>query len=78
MTGVRPCPYCGGEVEVVKLIPKLQDKTDEVYRIECKRCRMLVVRGIKFENETEKEGKERIQQYKDYQAKRFAPINKIQ
>ena len=75
MLGVRPCPYCGGEVEVVKLIPVLHDKTEEVYRIECKRCRRLVARGIKFPDETDAEGAERILQYKNYQAKRFAPLS---
>ena len=64
MQNVNPCPYCGGEVEIVKLIPKLHDKTDEVYRIECKRCRRLVARGVKFPTETDEEGNERIQQYK--------------
>lgn len=75
MLGVRPCPYCNGEVEVVKLIPMLQDKTEEVYRIECKKCRRLVARGIKFPDETDAEGAERILQYKNYQAERFAPLS---
>lgn len=75
MLGVRPCPYCNGEVEVVKLIPVLQDKTEEVYRIECKKCRKLVARGIKFPDETDAEGAERILQYKNYQAEKFAPLS---
>ena len=63
MQNVKPCPYCGGEVEIVKLIPMLKDKFDNVYRIECKRCRKLVARGIKFDIETEEEGRQRIEDY---------------
>ena len=62
MKNITPCPYCGGEVEVVKLIPKKTEKGD-VYRIECRKCRMTVARGRKFEKENEYQGKKRIKEY---------------
>lgn len=62
MQNVKPCPYCGGEVEIVKLIKKSMERT-QPYRIECKKCRKLVARGTKFDCETEKEGKARIEDY---------------
>ena len=73
MKDVRPCPYCGGEVEVVKLVKKKQEKKD-VYRIECKICHRLVVRGIGFPCETVKEAEERIKQYEAFIAKTYSPI----
>ena len=70
MKDVIPCPYCGGEVEVVKLVKKKQEKKD-VYRIECKICHRLVVRGIGFPCE---EAEERIKQYEAFIAKTYSPI----
>lgn len=62
MEGIKPCPYCGGEVEVIRLA---NDKKDghKVYRIECRRCRALVVKGQGFADETKEEAAERIAQY---------------
>ena len=90
MKNIRPCPYCEGEVEVVR-VPDLVTytyKTDKEtgkkekvehkekqYRIECKRCRALVAKGTKFDKETIEEGRERIKQYEDNIAKRMSPIN---
>ena len=71
MIGVKGCPYCGGEVEVVKLIPKKTEKGD-VYRISCLKCKMTVARGVKFEKETAAEGKQRIADYNKFIEKKFA------
>lgn len=90
MLNIRPCPYCGGEVEVVRIpdIVTYTYKTDKKtgkkekiehrekqYRIECKHCRTLVAKGTKFEKETKAEGLERIKQYEAETEKRFAKIN---
>lgn len=61
MKGIRPCPYCNGEVEVVRLSDGKFGK--KMYRIECRRCRRTVGRGLGFPNETIEEAKERIKQY---------------
>ena len=54
MKDVRPCPYCGSEVEVVRV--KDDPKTGKRrFRIECRHCRALVANGIGFPNETLKE-----------------------
>ena len=70
MEGVRPCPYCGGEVEVVKLIRRADEKKD-VYRIECRKCRSLVARGNKFPIESAIEGKSRIDDYNEFIKRTF-------
>ena len=62
MQNIRPCPYCGGQIEMVKLNKRPGDKQD-AYRIECKRCGALVVRGIGFAGETITEAEERIADY---------------
>ena len=72
MQGVRPCPYCGGEVEVIKLNKRKEDK-HFMYRIECMHCHALVARGTGFPNETLKEAGERIKQYNAYQEKILYP-----
>ena len=72
MQGIRPCPYCGGEVEVVKLNRKPGDKTD-FYRIECRSCRKLVSRGTRFPYETPDDGEERIHQYEEFVKERYYP-----
>ena len=69
MKNVRPCPYCGGEVEVVRM-PDKKDKSKN-YRIECMQCRRLAY-GIKFEIESEYEGKERIKEYEEVLNKRLS------
>lgn len=66
MKGVRPCPYCGGEVEVVRLKDLKGERT---YRIQCYRCRKVVGRGLGFPNEKKEEALERIQQYEEYMDK---------
>lgn len=73
MIGIKPCPYCGGEVEVVKLSKK-QDDISQPYRIECRKCHALVARGQKFPIETIADGKERIADYKKYMDNCFAPV----
>ena len=72
MKNIKPCPYCGGEVEVVKL--KNDKKKRPQYRIECRNCRQLVAKGLKFEKETDQEGKERIKQYEEVISKRMYPV----
>ena len=74
MLNVRPCPYCGGEVDVVRLNRK-KEKDEPTYRISCRNCKALVARGTKFDKETIEEGRERIKQYEDDIAKRMSPIN---
>lgn len=62
MKNIKPCPYCGGEVEVVRLA---NDKKThrKMYRIECWRCRRTVGRGLGFPIESDEEANERIRQY---------------
>lgn len=68
MENVRPCPYCGGEVEVIKLRKNQDDvkKNFQPYRIQCYHCHATVARGRKYPIESDREGEERIQQYQDY------------
>lgn len=69
MLGVKPCPYCGGEIEMVKLVMSEKEKNEkkpQPYRIECRRCRALVARGQGFPVESKSEVKERIDQYNEY------------
>lgn len=63
MKGLHPCPYCGGEVELIKLNKK-KPKDPELFRIECLRCHALTARGRGFEKESSKMAEERITQYK--------------
>ena len=65
MQGLNPCPYCGGEVEIVKLNKK-KAKDEPLYRIECLHCRKLVARGIGFPIESREKAEERIRQYDEY------------
>ena len=74
MKDVRPCPYCSGEVEVVKLNRKSGEKESK-YRIQCMHCKMTVARGFKFEKESDAEGKERIKQYNKFIEKKMARIS---
>ena len=62
MQNIRPCPYCSGEVEVVKLDKKKNEKVQN-YRIQCKACKALVARGTGFPCETKKEAEQRIKEY---------------
>jgi len=71
MKGIEPCPYCGGEVEVVKLCRKKTEKED-VYRITCMHCKRTVARGIKFEDETPAKGMKRIEEYNKVIEERYA------
>ena len=81
MEGLNPCPYCGAEVEMVKLGKTQKEIKEEKeaksqkkkytpkpteFRISCKRCGKTVARGRKFDIETDKQGEERIQQYEAY------------
>lgn len=74
MLGIRPCPYCGAEVEMVKLI-KRKDEKRQPYRIQCKRCRALVARGEGFPVETLSDAEERIKDYNREIAKLWNPIH---
>lgn len=65
MLGVEACPYCGGEVEVIKLAKKEKEKF-QPYRIECRLCRALVARGQGFPIESKSQAKKRIDQYEKY------------
>ena len=76
MEGVRPCPYCGGEVEVIKLRKNEDEKKQkkpQPYRIQCYRCHAVVARGQKFPIESVSEGEERIRQYDEYMARVWNP-----
>lgn len=69
MLGVKPCPYCGGEIEMVKLAMNAKERNEkkpQPYRIECRSCRALVARGQGFPIESKSEVKERIDQYEKY------------
>ena len=76
MKNILPCPYCGGEVEVVKLVKRSTDKDKrfQPYRIECLHCRKLVARGDKFPDESKSDGALRIKQYEEFIAKQLAPL----
>ena len=81
MKNIKPCPYCNSEVEITRLpdkithIQKTKRKVIEVreeqYRLQCTHCHALTAKGIKFDKETEEEGRERIKQYKDEIEKRY-------
>ena len=74
MEGVRPCPYCGGEVEVIKLsknADERQQKKPQPYRIQCYHA--VVARGQKFPIESVSEGEERIRQYDEYMDRVWNP-----
>lgn len=76
MEGVRPCPYCGGEVEVIKLsknADERQQKKPQPYRIQCYHCHAVVARGQKFPIESVSEGEERIRQYDEYMDRVWNP-----
>jgi len=74
MEGVRGCPYCHGEVEVVKLIKRKEEKL-QPYRIECRHCHRLVARGQGFPIETITEAQERIKDYEAYMARVWSPMS---
>lgn len=69
MEGVRPCPYCKGEVEVIRMPDLDKQKT---YRISCKRCGALVVRGQGFPIETLSDAEDRINDYERFMEKQFS------
>lgn len=62
MQNIRPCPYCGGEVEMVKLIKRTNEKR-QPYRIQCMTCKKLVARGEGFPVETLSDAENRIKDY---------------
>lgn len=72
MKGVLPCPYCDGEVEVIKLCKKDKEKKAP-YRIECKKCRALVARGFGFPDEPEWKSKLRLKEYSNYMNRQLYP-----
>lgn len=71
MQGIRPCPYCGGEVEMVRLNRKKANETP-AYRLSCYQCRAVVARGTGFPQETDEEKNERIRQYEEEVAKKYS------
>lgn len=73
MEGLRPCPYCGGEVEMIKLQAKKKEKSP-IFRIECLQCRQLVARGYLFPIESMSEGEERIAQYNEIIKDKLSPL----
>ena len=76
MKNILPCPYCGGEVEVVKLCLRKKE-TEYKYRIQCMHCKASVARGFKFDKESDTDGKKRIKQYEEELKKYFAPVAKM-
>ena len=74
MEGIRPCPYCHGEVEVIKL-NKLKENDQPVFRIQCRRRKALVVKGRRYPVETVDEGEERIRQYEEIVNRNYSKIN---
>lgn len=78
MKGVRPCPYCGGEVEVIKLEMYPEEKkakAKQLYRIQCYVCHATVARGRKFPIESSYYGEKRIQEYDNYIREMYGPLN---
>lgn len=73
MKNIKPCPYCGGEIEMVKLNKKNKSEAD-MFRIECRKCHQIVARGQGFPIETLSEAEERIRDYNNYIANKFAPV----
>lgn len=74
MLNILPCPYCGGEVEVVRLANKGRNKQ---YRIQCMKCHALTAKGTKFEKESVSDGNLRILQYEQVLEKQFRkPMDK--
>lgn len=67
MEGLKPCPYCGGEVELVKLNKK-PGKPHFNYRIQCHRCKQTAIGNGGFPKETNMDAMERVQQYNDIMA----------
>lgn len=79
MKGVNGCPRCGGEVEVTRMKDKITEVKKKVngkmttkhihekqYRLQCKHCGYTVGKGVKFPEETDKQGTERIKQYEAF------------
>lgn len=63
MKGVLPCPYCGGEIEMVRLADVKGVRT---FRIQCMHCHALVAKGQGFPDEPKKDVKKRIEDYDKY------------
>lgn len=73
MKNIKPCYYCGGEVEVVRL--KNDKETGERrFRIECRKCHALTERGVGFKDEPKDQAEQRIRDYDDVMAKLFSPL----
>jgi len=73
---VLPCPYCGGEVEVVRLRDRMDGKLKtKVYRIQCVQCKAVVPFGTKFPDESEEDGEKRIQQYDKHIERVWNPLH---
>jgi len=76
MRDVLPCPYCGGEVEVVRLRDKVEGKLKtKIYRIQCMQCKAVVPFGTKFPDESEEDGEKRIKQYEKHIDRVWSPLH---
>lgn len=76
MRDVLPCPYCGGEVEVVRLKDKVEGKLKtKIYRIQCMQCKAVVPFGTKFPDESDEDGEKRIQQYDKHIERVWNPLH---
>ena len=76
MRDVLPCPYCGGEVEVVRLRDKVEGKLrTKIYRIQCMQCKAVVPFGTKFPDESDEDGEKRIQQYDKHIERVWNPLH---
>lgn len=73
MEGIVPCPYCDGEVEMVKLKAR-ETERDPIFRIECRRCHQLVARGYSFPIETKEIEQKRIAQYEEIMKQKLTPM----
>ena len=72
MNGINRCPYCGGEVEMVKLNKKRKTDTD-MFRIDCRSCHYVVPKGRRFPGESKADEDERIAQYEKIMKDYYAP-----
>ena len=75
MKGIRPCPYCGGEVEVIRL-PNHPKTKKRLYRIECRHCHALTAKGTGFPDETPEEAEARIRDYDAVMKKQLTAFSK--
>ena len=39
--GLKPCPFCGGEVQILKATPRIHRYRDFIYCVYCSECELL-------------------------------------